>query len=786
VEDTRPYPITAVNGNGHFSQPLPPLEQTRAIEDEEEIDLHQLLNILKRRWFTVVGVAVSVTAAVGLWSFQQEPIYEGKFQLLMEPPSEPKSMNPLMLEIPGTQITDIDYQTQIEVLLSSSVIRPIAQHMIQRYPEAEAELLKGNKKDGKLQIEQLKDTKILEITFQDPDPEKIQFVLNNLADAYLKYSLKERQSQLNQGIDFTKDQLPQLEARVDKLQQELQQFRQKHNLLDPTTQAQQLSEQLVLLDKDYIDTQVRLKEAKSLYGTLQKQLQLDPSGAIASSYLAESPRYQNLLNQLQQVEIELAKQSARFYDNNPTIIGLKEQRQNLLPLLQQEASSVLGAKLSSSLSNSPALTSPSSVRLGLNQKFIESANQLQVLEVRRGALEQATQSLNSKIKQMPVIARQYTDLQLQIQVATESLTRLLSAQQDLQLEAAQQALPWEVISRPEPAKNPIYPKIPLNLALGGIGGLLLGFGVALLGDRLDPKLHSVEELKEMFPYPLLTSIPYDEEYDNKDGRGDKSFPLLKVVAQQTRKNKNNNKDKDSKEPKKYGYYYSSSAFEEAFRSLNTNIRLLGSDRGSKSLVISSSAPAEGKSTVSVNLAKAAAAMGQRVLLVDADMRRPQVHARLELTNTQGLSNLLANGLPIEELVQKLPEPEWETLAVLSAGEIPPDPTRLLASKRMQDLMEYLDNSSNYDLIVYDTPPILGFADGRILGPYTNGAILVAKMQQTDRGALKQAIDELRMSKVPVLGLVANNVSRKSQQSYYYYNHYHYYKEQNENTSKTNQ
>jgi capsular exopolysaccharide synthesis family protein len=557
-------------------------------------------------------------------------------------------------------------------------------------------------------------------------------------------------------------------------------------LLDPTTQAQQLSEQLVLLDKDYIDTQVRLKEAKSLYGTLQKQLQLDPSGAIASSYLAESPRYQNLLNQLQQVEIELAKQSARFYDNNPTIIGLKEQRQNLLPLLQQEASSVLGAKLSSSLSNSPALTSPSSVRLGLNQKFIESANQLQVLEVRRGALEQATQSLNSKIKQMPVIARQYTDLQLQIQVATESLTRLLSAQQDLQLEAAQQALPWEVISRPEPAKNPIYPKIPLNLALGGIGGLLLGFGVALLGDRLDPKLHSVEELKEMFPYPLLTSIPYDEEYDNKDGRGDKSFPLLKVVAQQTRKNKNNNKDKDSKEPKKYGYYYSSSAFEEAFRSLNTNIRLLGSDRGSKSLVISSSAPAEGKSTVSVNLAKAAAAMGQRVLLVDADMRRPQVHARLELTNTQGLSNLLANGLPIEELVQKLPEPEWETLAVLSAGEIPPDPTRLLASKRMQDLMEYLDNSSNYDLIVYDTPPILGFADGRILGPYTNGAILVAKMQQTDRGALKQAIDELRMSKVPVLGLVANNVSRKSQQSYYYYNHYHYYKEQNENTSKTNQ
>ena len=216
-------------------------------------------------------------------------------------------------------------------------------------------------------------------------------------------------------------------------------------------------------------------------------------------------------------------------------------------------------------------------------------------------------------------------------------------------------------------------------------------------------------------------------------------------------------------------WYGASPFLEAFRSLNTNIKLLGSDSAMNSFVVSSSTPSEGKSTVSCHLAQAAAAMGQRVLLVDADLRRPQVHRWVGLENEEGLSNVLATGLDVEEAIIKVPD--WDNLSVITAGDIPPDPTRLLSSQKMYDLMERIRNSNRYDLIIYDTPPILGFADGRILSNRTDGVILIVRIGKTDRTVLKQNIENIRLSNVPILGLVANQVNR-SGSSYHYYTHYY--------------
>ena len=213
----------------------------------------------------------------------------------------------------------------------------------------------------------------------------------------------------------------------------------------------------------------------------------------------------------------------------------------------------------------------------------------------------------------------------------------------------------------------------------------------------------------------------------------------------------------------------SSPFLESFRSLNTNIKLLGSDTGLRSFVISSSIPSEGKSTVSCHLAQAAAAMGQRVLLVDADLRRPQVHRWIGIDNNEGLSNVLATGLDVEEAIVKVPQ--WENLSVITAGDIPPDPTRLLSSQKMMALMERLKSSRKYDLIIYDTPPILGFADGRILSNRTDGVVLVVRIGKTDRSLLKQNIDNIQMSNVPVLGVIANQVTRTTNSYHYYTNYY---------------
>jgi len=189
------------------------------------------------------------------------------------------------------------------------------------------------------------------------------------------------------------------------------------------------------------------------------------------------------------------------------------------------------------------------------------------------------------------------------------------------------------------------------------------------------------------------------------------------------------------------------------------------------LVISSSTPADGKSTVSLHLAQAAAAMGQRVLLIDADLRRPRVHTHFGMLNTQGLSNIIATGLDPEEAIQ--PIPQWENLSILTAGDVPPDPIRLLTSRRMQELMHHWESSETYDLVIYDTPPLLNFADARILGAATAGLIYVVKLGKTDRSAFKHVLDDLNLAQVPLLGLVANGITRNDYggSNYYYYYRY---------------
>ena len=744
---------------------------TQQVEAEgDSLDLRQLTNVVKHRRRLICAVAATVTTLTAIITLNQEPKYMGSFVLLVEPVAE-EEVDPL--SVLQQDSGGLDYETQIEVLRSPRVLNPIVQKLAAKYPEIEYDRLIRLKKSP-LKIEQVDETKILEISYTDADPDKIQFVLDNLSKAYLRYSLEERRIEVRQGITFVKSQLPEVRARVDELQAKVQRFRQKYNLLDPEKQAAILAQQQVSFEQKYFDTQAQLKEMRSRYALLQNQLGLEPQQALAASYLSESPRYQNLLNELQAVEVQLAQESARFSAQNPVVQGLEEKKANLLKLLQQEAGGVLGQDLASAVDNSPNLTSPSSLRLQLNQEYIKAANEIQILELRERVLQEAIAKLNNLSEQMPVIARKYTDLNRQLTVATESLNRFLTAQEELQLKGAQEALPWQIISPSKVLENPISPNSPRNITLALISGLMLGFAAALLAERLDPVFHSSEELKEMINLPILGMIPIQKDLKPSDqleatsAKENVSLPQLQIGN--TKLNLNRSFEKSNIPPVEGARrWHGSSPFLESFRSLSTNLKFLGSDTSTRSFVISSSIPSEGKSTVSCHLAQAAAAMGQRVLLIDADLRRPQVHCWIGIENNEGLSNILATGLDVEEVVIKAPQ--WENLSVITAGEIPPDPTRLLSSQKMYALMERLKSSRKYDLIIYDTPPILGFADGRILSSRTDGVVLVVRIGKTDRSLVKQNIDNIKISKVPVLGIIANQVNRTTS-SYHYYNHYY--------------
>jgi capsular exopolysaccharide synthesis family protein len=387
------------------------------------------------------------------------------------------------------------------------------------------------------------------------------------------------------------------------------------------------------------------------------------------------------------------------------------------------------------------------------------AAKIRELEARNQALTETEDFLNQRVKQLSVISRQYVDIQRELKIATENLNQFLTKREALRIDAGQRETPWQILTAVgEPIRSAGNTR--QSAILGAILGMLLGVGLALLLDKLRDVLHGPDDAKEAAGLPLLGVIPHNPELQEIE-----QIALVTNIAglmQQVRGKLP--VPGFAGKPDRYG----ASPFLEAFRSLYTNIRLLNSDTLIRSLIITSATPGDGKSTTALYLAQAAAALGQRVLLVDTDLRRPQLHERLKLENDLGLSNVISSDLNFEKVLQR--SPLEANLSILTAGLIPPDPTRLLSSQKMQNLMEQFQNS--FDLVIYDTPPVLGLADAKLIASKTDGIIMVVGLASTRRSALTQALDALKLSPVGVLGIVANGSRENS--TAFYQNYLKYY------------
>jgi polysaccharide biosynthesis transport protein len=746
------------NGNGKQLSPSSPLYTAELSElDQDKLDLGKILAIARRRWLVIAGVAIAVTSGLAAKALKQIPQYEGRFRLLIGPVSGENKVDELTQALSIANAKDFrvegpDYETQIQVLWSPQVMSPIVKKIQKRYPEIDYDSLRSQ-----IVISRLEETKILEVRYQDSDPEKIQFILEQLADGYIKYSETEQRTSLSQGLKFVNQQTEALKKRVSELQESIQNLRQRYKIVDPETQGELLTTRVGDITKQRQETESHLGEAQKLYAELQTQLSelgVTPEQAIVSSALSEATRYQQLLDQLSEIESKIAKESARLTDNNPTLQRLLDEKRRLEPLIEQEASTVVGNVASGVPNNPESLASPSTIRQELTKKLVETKNQVQILQVRRNEIFNAERQLNQQLKDLPVIARLYGDLQRQLVVATESLGRFLAVQEKLQIEESQRTPAWQKISEPQKPKAPISPNVPRGLMLAGIAGLLAGAGAGFLAEKLDKVFHSPDELKENTGLPILGTIPFTK--DLKKLTADLSGSVIP------------DEENLRISIKSQSHRYNASPFLESLRSLHTNLQFLSPDQPIRSLVISSSTPADGKSTVTTFLAQAAAAMGLRVLLVDADLRRPRIHETTDLPNVWGLSNVISTDINPDDVIQRsLME---DNLFVLTAGQLPPEPTRLLASKKMHNLVERFQEK--FDLVIFDTPPLLGLADARILAAHTDGIALVVGLGKTDRSVLTEVLYGLKTSRARVLGLIANGVKHYTTSTYDQYLRYY--------------
>ena len=712
--------------NTHQRQSTPYIYTVQPEESNEGgLNLGELWAVIQRRIIVIImGTTTVACAGVGL-ALNSPPVYVAKFELLTEPiTAEDKVVRDDRGKADDNKIDD----TKLKILQSPKLMSPLTEKLQKYYPGSS---------EPRLNIKLLPNTQILEVSYQDRNPEKVFFVLNQVSELYLQYSLDKRQTETNLGIKFVEKQLPQLLQQVEILQSKLQIFRQRYGIINAEVQGQQLANQLDQIIQKRMDNEIQLARTQTIYTSLQKQLQLEANQGEAISALSESPDYQKLLSQLQDIEATIAIKSSQYTENSPNIQNLLVQKYNLLNLVEKEKLQILGINLSNSTMNSLYSAAPNSARLREIQKFLEASKQIEVLKTQIQALNQAEISLEKQVKLFPALIRQKDDLERQLKIAVDNLNNFLSERERLRIDSAQKQIPWQILTPPSQPEN-MAPSPIRNLILGTVLGLLLSTGLALVIDKFNNVFYNLEEVKYKTKLPSLGNIP-----DIKFG-------------------------KNSKPAQKYEL----SKFWESFRSVYTNIAFLHSDNEVHSLAIISPTSGDGKSIIAFYLAQTAAGMGKRVLLVDGNLRNPHLHKMLNLPNTVGLSNLIAEGLNLENVIYNNSKNSNENnnnigknisqdmglfslennLSILTTGPIPPNPTILLSSPQMQDITAQFKR--NFDLIIYDTSSLLEFADTSLLMRYIDASILAIRIGKTNRSVLAKVLEQLNFYSTPILGAVS--------------------------------
>ncbi len=718
---------------------------------EEYIDLRQYWLILRRRWVPAVMVMGSVTLLTAVLTFLQKPVYEASGEVLLKKEAGVSSLSEDSalgaLEALTQQSSPLS--TEAEIIRSEPVVRQAIGSLRLLNSEGEPLEVKGFLEN--LTVTNTKDTDILRILYQSTDPEEAAVVVNKLIEIYQAKNLESNRLQAKSARQFVESQLPSAEQEVQRLELAMRQFKERSNVVSLPEEARVAVQGVGELQKLLTESQAKLADMQTQAQALRNELGVTPKEGLAVNALSQSPAVQKALTELQDVQRTLATARTQFQPDHPTILDLASREVALQSFLVSQVGQVIGS------TNPP--TSLGSLQASQSQQTLTEA--LVQTEVQRlgltnqvNELLQTQSAYQQRLSTMPRLEQLQRELERKLTVAQSTYEALLKSWQEFRIAENQNVGNTEIVAPSTIPEKPISPKVLLNLAIGVVMGTLLGVGTALLLEALDTSVKTVKEAQELFDLTVLGTIPTLEGSEKVSRRVlDRKTPQLPV--------------RDS--PR--------SAVSEAYRMLQANLKFLSSDQPTRVMVMTSSVPQEGKSTTAANLALVFAEMGYRVLVVDADLRRPSQHQIWELPNAVGLSNILVDTGGWSGVVRS----ENENLDIITAGVIPPNPLRIVDSQRMATLIQ--EWRETYDFVLIDSPPLAVAAEALVLAQMTDGALMVARpgvltseSAETARAAITKAnVNNPESRRSNMLGLVLNGVIPQNEpDSYYYYYAKDYY------------
>jgi len=735
-------------------------------EQEQQVTLNDYLRILYRgRWIIVLSFLVIFLATV-IFTFTTDPVYEASSTVIIES-SGAMAQSFFDLNYFGNQNTLVS--NQMEILKS----RTLAERVVKRLDLSDVrdslKLFQPNE-DGEylsfremvkiirnnMEVEHMRDTDILTVTFSAGSPFEAAYIANAIAEEFQLLNAEANKSEISELRKFIEDRLRIKEKELHASEERLREYQEREKVasLDEETSelVSRLAEVEALMEQARVELQADLEMKKSL------QEKLDERRQNLSNDLSEisTPYLISLQQQLAQVVAERTTYITALKSEAPT-----QNRQYYEDAIKQydERIKAIKEKLreeAEKITSSSMVTDPLKMSQEIVNKLLTLDGDIKAATAKINSLQDVVAEYNTKLEALPEKVLDLARLERRRKVDEQTYILMIQKLEETKIQEAAQAKNVHIIDEAIEPLEPVKPKKKLNLLLGIILGLGLGVGLTFMIEYFDNTVKTPEEL-ERIGFNILSSIPRIE--------------MDKVKKKLERKYEKMGQYEGKKiEARLITHLDPKSPVSEAYRTLRTNLQFSRIEHEIKTILITSAGPKEGKSTTAANLAIAVAQAGKRVVLIDADLRRPVLHSIFGQSKDDGLTNYLMETIPYEKLFK---DTFMENLKIITSGALPPNPSELLASNKMKETLDLL--SKNFDMVIIDSPPVIAVTDAAILSTKVDGTILVISSGQTNREAVIRAKSLLDSVDCKLLGTLLNGVNVEGMYgSYYYYYYHHYY------------
>ena len=710
-----------------------------------EMNLRDYWLIVRRRRFIILASTVLV-ALFSLWIARQKvPFYEATAAVKFE---QSTALSGLLVEVLSYNSAD-SIETQATLLKSYPILEEVARRL-GRLPEtARGEAVQESKSymaaldsiGGKIRTSRVPSTSILEVIATSTNSREARDLANTVVEAYRDYNRSVRNGRITEARKFIEAQLKEVEGRVRRAEEEVWAFREANRIISPGAESSVLLSLFTQLRSDIEKTRQQRTELEMTQGRLAR----NDAASVAERVFVDSanPALQRL--QATQVELLLERNNLALEvtDRHPRLQALDDRLREVRSEMRREVNA-----------------------------------QVALLRSREEILNRQMGELLQKNREVPSIELGLQRLQRDAKVNDDLLTLLKTKHQEALIKESEGVEEVSIVRPATEPGSPVGGETFNTVVVGGLVGLMLGLVLAFVQETLDTSIGTIEDVETYLQVPVLGIVPHIDARETVQRLVERRPALADMEPEALQSHALLITHFDPKSP-----------VAEAYRTLRTNIQFTRLEKQGKILVVTSPTLQEGKTTTIVNLALTMAQNGQRTLLIGANLRRPSIHRFFGIEREPGLSDVLVGNARWRDCIRTVADilmgrfemedimasPGLDNLHILESGPIPANPSELLSTPAMAQLLTEV--REDYDVVLIDTPPVLPVTDSAIVAAQVDGVILVYQAGKVGRLVLKRAKAHLESARAKVWGVVLNDV--QTEIAGYAYTHYytHYYGEE---------